>query len=84
MPNPKAGTISTNPDEVAKKYSGGLLKWKAEPKFPLVHQMIAKISQDDAQIVENAEKFVEAVGPQNITSITIKTTMSPGLAINLS
>jgi large subunit ribosomal protein L1 len=84
MPNPKAGTISTNPEEVAKKYSGGLLKWKTEPKFPLIHQSIAKVSQEDVQIVENAQKFLEAVGSQNISQVVIKTTMSPGLAISLS
>ncbi|MBI1863295.1 hypothetical protein HYS00_04225 [Candidatus Microgenomates bacterium] len=83
MPNPKAGTISTSPEEVAKRYSGGLLKWKSEQKFPLVHQMIAKISQDDTQIIENAQKFIEAVGPQNISQVVIKTTMSPGLMIAL-
>lgn len=84
MPNPKAGTISTNPPEVAKKYSGGLLKWKSEPKFPLVHQMIGKISQEDVQLVENAQKFMEAVGTQHIQTVVIKTTMSPGLRIRLS
>lgn len=84
MPNPKAGTISTNPEEVAKRYSGGLLKWKSEPKFPLVHQMIGKISQEDTQIVENAVKFLEAVGAQNISAVVIKTTMSPGLRIGFS
>ena len=82
MPNPKAGTISTNPEEVAKKYSGGMLKWKSEPKFPLIHQMIAKISQDDAEIIANAKTFVAAVGKQNIDQVVIKTTMSPGLAIS--
>lgn len=82
MPNPKAGTISTNPQEVAKKYSGGLLKWKSEAKFPLVHQMIGKVSQDEAQIVENAVSFVDAVGRPNIQKVVIKTTMSPGLAIS--
>lgn len=83
MPNPKAGTISTNPEEVAKKYSGGLLKWKSEAKFPLVHQMVGKISQEDSQIAENIVAFVDAVGRQNISQIVIKTTMSPGLAISM-
>lgn len=82
MPNPKAGTISTNPEEVAKKYSGGMLKWKSEPKFPLIHQMIAKVSQEDAEIIANAKSFVDAVGKQNIDQVVIKTTMSPGLAIS--
>jgi large subunit ribosomal protein L1 len=40
MPNPKAGTISLKPEEVAKKFEKGALRWKTEPKFPLIHQMI--------------------------------------------
>jgi large subunit ribosomal protein L1 len=83
MPNPKTGTISMNPEEVAKKFQKGLLKWKSEPKFPLLHQMIAKISQDDKEIQANAEAFIEAVGRSNIKAVFIKTTMSPGFQIGL-
>ena len=44
MPNPKAGTISDKPEEAAKKFSKGALRWKTEAKAPLIHQMIGKIS----------------------------------------
>ena len=47
MPNPKAGTVSTKPEEVVKKFEKGMLSWKTEAKFPLVHQMIGKISFEE-------------------------------------
>ncbi len=83
MPNPKAGTISPNPEEVVKKFSKGVLRWKTEPKFPLIHQMIGKISAKEEEIVANAEKFIDAVGKKHITKAYIKTTMSPSLKIQI-
>lgn len=84
MPNPKAGTVSPNPEEVAKKFEKGTLRWKAEPKFPLIHQMIGKISHDDKALVENAEAFLASVQKNKIKAAFIKTTMSPSLRIVLA
>lgn len=83
MPNPKAGTVSPNPEEVAKKFAKGSLRWKTEPKFPLIHQMIAKISFDEGAILDNARALIGSVGKANIDAAFIKTTMSPGLKIDL-
>jgi large subunit ribosomal protein L1 len=84
MPNPKAGTVSPHPEEVVKKFEKGVLRWKTEPKFPLVHQLIAKGSHEDAKIVENAKAFITAVGKGHISAAYIKTTMSPALMIDLN
>lgn len=83
MPNPKAGTISTNPEEVAKKYAGGLIRWKTEIKSPLIHLVVGKISQKDDEIVENTQAFIASVNKNNVKSAYIKTTMSPALQISL-
>ena len=84
MPNPKAGTLSTDPEAVAKKFSGGMVKWKSEPKFPLAHQMIAKLSHPSEHIVENAETYLKSVGRSHILKAYIKSTMSPSLAVDIS
>ena len=84
MPNPKAGTISTDPQSVAKKFSGGTMKWKGEPKFPLAHQIIAKLSHPQKNIAENAETYLRAVGKASIHKAFIKSTMSPAITIDLS
>jgi len=83
MPNPKAGTVSTKPEDVIKKFEKGMLRWKTEAKFPLIHQMIGKISNEDSNIIANAEKFIEAVGKSHIKSAFIKTTMSPAIKLEL-
>jgi len=83
MPNPKAGTISAHPEEIVKKFSKGLLRWKTEAKFPLVHQMIGKVSFEDKNLVENAKKFIDAVGKKHILKAYLKSTMSPSVKINL-
>lgn len=83
MPNPKAGTISPNPEEAAKKFAAGVMRWKGEAKFPLVHQMIGKISHKESDIVDNARAFIKAVGRPHIKAVFIKTTMSPSLALDI-
>ncbi len=83
MPNPKAGTVSTKPEEVVKKFEKGMLRWKTEAKFPLIHQMIGKISFEEKKLLANAEKFIEAVGKAHIKKAFIKTTMSPSVKLEI-
>lgn len=83
MPNPKAGTISPKPEEIVKKFSKGLLKWKTEPKAPLIHQMIGKVSNEEKNLIANAEKFIQAVSSKHILRAYIKSTMSPGIKIEI-
>jgi len=84
MPNPKAGTVSMKPEEVVKKFEKGMLRWKTEAKFPLIHQMIGKISFEEKNLLANAEKFIEAVGKIHIKNAFIKTTMSPAVKLELN
>lgn len=81
MPNPKAGTVSANPEEVAKKFEKGTLRWKAESKAPLIHQMVAKLTSDTKEIAANINTFVDAVGKKNIKAAYVKSSMSPALKI---
>jgi large subunit ribosomal protein L1 len=83
MPNPKNGTVSQNPQEAAKKFQKGLLHWKTESKFPLIHQMIGKISQKDEELEENIKAFLKAVGLSHIKEAYLKTTMSPSVKIEV-
>jgi large subunit ribosomal protein L1 len=83
MPSPKSGTISEKPEDVVKRFSQGALRWKTEVKFPLVHQLIGKVSLDDKELVDNVRAFVKAVGKNNIKELWIKTTMTPSVKLNL-
>src|SRR4030067_3160480 len=83
MPNPKAGTISDKPEEVAKKFLKGSIRWKTEAKAPLIHQMIGKISFEDKMLADNALAFLTSIGKNHILSAYIKTTMSPSVIFDL-
>jgi large subunit ribosomal protein L1 len=83
MPNPKAGTISDKPEEVAKKFEKGLLRWKTEPKFPLIHQAVGKLSLDEEKLVANASAFLKSVGRAHIRSVFVKATMTPSIKLSL-
>jgi len=83
MPNPKNGTISSNPQEVAKKFQKNILYWKTESKFPLIHQMLGKTSQKDEEIEENIKYFLKSVGINHIKQAYLKTTMSPSIKIEV-
>jgi len=81
MPNPKNGTVTPKPDEVAKKFAGGQFNFKTEAKFPILHLAVGKISFGDKKLQENITTAVKAIQTKNIKSMTLKSTMSPGIKI---
>jgi large subunit ribosomal protein L1 len=83
MPNPKNGTVSANPEEALKKFAGGAVRFKSEPKFPLLHQAVGKSSFEDKALVENIQALVKAVGKDKITEAYISLTMSPSVRLSL-
>lgn len=83
MPNPKAGTISDAPEKVAKELEGGKVEFKTETKFPIIHQVIGKMDFTDNQIIENYHALIAAINPTKITSVTLKSTMSPGIKVSV-
>jgi len=83
MPNPKNGTISPTPLKVAKKLEAGEVSWKTESEFPIIHQVIGKMSFKDHQLEENFQAFVKSIGDKKIKSITLKSTMSPGIKVSI-
>lgn len=83
MPNPKAGTISSNPEMVAKKFEKGMIRWKSEPKFPLVHQMVGKLTMKEEELEENIKAFLKSVGLGHIKEAYLKATMTPSIRLEL-
>ncbi len=83
MPNPKNGTITEKPEEVAKKYAGGQINFKTEAKAPIMHLTVGKISFGAEKLTENIEALIAAIKKANIVNVTLKSTMSPGLKIKI-
>lgn len=83
MPNPKAGTISDKPEEAAKKFKGGAVRFKTEAKFPIIHQAVGKLSFKDEALMENITVFLRAVGTSKIESTFLKSSMSPSIRLDV-
>jgi len=83
MPNPKNGTISENPEEAMKKFQGGQMGFKTESKMPLMHLSVGKTSFEDSQLSENIKTAISAVKKDRIRKITLKSTMSPGIKLQI-
>ncbi len=81
MPNPKAGTVTDKPEEAVKKFQGGSIRYKTEPKFPLIHQTVGKMSFKDEDLIENTKSLLKAVGSKNITAAFISASMTPSVQI---
>lgn len=84
MPNPKNGTISPNTDEAVKKLSAGQVGFKTESQAPIIHMSVGKLSFDDKKLSDNITTALSAIGHSKITSVTLKSTMSPAVKIAIS
>lgn len=83
MPNPKTGTVTDKPEELAKKMAG-VAHFKTETKAPLIHMSIGKIDSPEKDLLENFKALVKAVGRKNIKRTFISPTMGPGVKVNLT
>lgn len=90
MPNPKAGTISFDIGKVVKEVKAGRVEFRVD-KTAVIHVPIGKMSFTDDQIAENFGALIDAVvrakpsgaKGQYIRSITLTSTMSPGVPLDL-
>lgn len=83
MPNPKNGTITTKPEEIARKYEAGQVTFKTEAKNPIIHLSVGKLSFGKEKLEENITTALLAVQTNHIKNITLKSTMSPGIKIQV-
>ena len=81
MPNPKNGTVTTNPDEVIAKLSAGQMSYKTEAKDPIIHVSVGKVSFEQVHIEENIKTIVTSIGASKINQAFLKSTMSPGIKV---
>jgi len=82
MPNPKNGTLVTDPKK-AKSFSAGIITVKTEKEAPLIHVVIGKNSQKDEEIIANAQAIIKALDAKQIIRAFLKSTMSPSVRIAL-
>lgn len=82
MPNPKAGTVTPKPEDVAKKFESGQINFKTEAKFPIIHVAVGKLSFGDDKLTENIKAVLAGIQTKRVKNVTLKSTMSPGIKLN--
>jgi large subunit ribosomal protein L1 len=91
MPNPKVGTVTTDIARAVKETKAGRVEFRVE-KAGIVHAPIGRVSFEADKLAENFNAFMEIINKlkpattkgQYIKSITVSSTMSPGIKIDTS
>ena len=89
MPNPKLGTVTMDVGRVVKELKAGKVEYRAD-KFGIAHVGIGKASFGATQLVENYGAVLDEIvrakpstaKGRYIKSITIATTMGPGIKVD--
>ncbi len=83
MPNPKTGTVTDKPEEIVKKFEAGQIRFKTEAKAPIIHLTVGKLSFGKEKLTQNIEMMLKAIPSIKVLSVTLKSTMSPALKLNV-
>lgn len=89
MPNPKTGTVSFDVERAVKEIKAGKIEYRVD-KAGVIHAPIGKASFAEEKLKENFTVLLEALIKAKpaatkgtyLKSITISSTMSPGVKIN--
>ena len=83
MPNPKTGTVTTTPAKTVTDIKKGMVEYRAD-SLGNVHGIIGKVSFDEKALSENLTYFINTIKGKFVKSISICTTMGPGIKIDLN
>ena len=89
MPNPKAGTVTPDVVQAIADVKAGKIEYRLD-KANIIHVPVGKASFTTEQIVDNYKALMEAVVKakpssakgQYLKSVTIASTMGPGIKLN--
>lgn len=88
MPNPKAGTVTTDVEKAVKEAKAGKVEYRVD-KQAIVHIGVGKTSFGVDKLVENANAFFDSLKAQKpntlkgsyVKSVYITTTMGPSIPV---
>ncbi len=89
MPNPKSGTVTPDVAKAVKEVKAGKIEFRVD-KAGILHSTVGKAQFEKEKLVENIQTFLNTVvrlkpptaKGQYIKSITISSTMGPGIRID--
>lgn len=88
MPNPKAGTVTTDVEKAVKESKAGKVEYRVD-KQAIVHIGVGKVSFGTDKLLENANAFFDSLKAQKpaslkgtyVKSVFITTTMGPAITV---
>ena len=88
MPNPKAGTVTTDIEKAVKEAKAGKIEYRVD-KQAIVHVGLGKLSFGANKLMENVNAFVDSLKSQKpasikgqyVKSVYISTTMGPSILV---
>lgn len=89
MPNPKAGTVTFDLARTIQELKAGRIEYRVD-KTSIVHAPIGKASFESEKLLDNFTAFIDALvrarppaaKGQFFRSITVSSTMGPGIRVN--
>ena len=89
MPNPKAGTVTMDVTKAVNDIKAGKIEYRLD-KTNIIHVPIGKASFTEEQLADNFQTLIDAINKarpaavkgQFLKSVTLTSTMGPGLKIN--
>ena len=89
MPNPKAGTVTMDVTKAIQDIKAGKIEYRLD-KTNIIHVPLGKVSFTEEQITDNFQTLIDAivkarpaaVKGQFLKSVTLTSTMGPGIKIN--
>lgn len=80
MPNPKAGTITNDPEKTKKDLESGQIEYKTD-SYGIIHQIIGKVSGKSEELSDNLKTLLDVLPSDKIVSINLCATMGPGIKV---
>ena len=91
MPNPKAGTVTMDVTKAIADIKAGKIEYRLD-KANIIHVPIGKASFTEEQLSDNFQTLIDAINKakpsaakgQYLRSVTIASTMGPGVKLNVT
>ena len=89
MPNPKAGTVTMDVTKAIQDIKAGKIEYRLD-KTNIIHVPVGKASFTEEQLADNFQTLIDAINKarpaavkgQFLKSVTLTSTMGPGVKIN--
>ena len=89
MPNPKAGTVTMDVTKAINEIKAGKIEYRLD-KTNIIHVPVGKASFTEEQLADNFQTLIDAINKakpaavkgQYLKSVTLTSTMGPGVKVN--